>query len=262
MTLDSILAGPPFNPPPYLSPSSMSTYRQCPQKFKFNKIDGIPDKPSQATLLGNFVHEILETFYVLAPAERTIFAVKSIANEVWNASEWEKRIEGYVSPESHRSFRWSAWWCIENLWKVENPEFVSPLGIEHEVNGFLGDARVKGFIDRYDLLEDGNVRIADYKTGKTPAKSWVGDKFVQLRIYAALMGQSMANVTQLRLLYLKDGVSFTFDVTDESINETVSYVQETFNMIQKSCETGDFPFSRSRLCDFCAYKSICPGWRK
>lgn len=254
--------GPPYEPPPYLSPSSMSTYRQCPQKFKFSKIDGIPDKPSQATLLGNFVHEILEVFYVLPPENRSVEAVKKIASDVWTESNWAERITGYVPEGGERSFRWSAWWCVENLWKVENPQLVNPLGIEREVNGFLGDARVKGFIDRYDLMDDGNVLIADYKTGKTPAKSWVSDKFLQLRIYAALMGQTMTNVTKLRLLYLKDGVSFSFDLTDKSIEETVNYVQETHSMVQKSCETGDFPFSRSRLCDFCAYKNICPGWIK
>lgn len=254
--------GPPYAMPPYLSPSSMSTYRQCPQKFKFNKIDGIPDSPSEATLLGNFVHEILEIFYTLPPDVRQLSAAKEIAGQVWESSGWANRIEGFVKPENFRTFRWNAWWCVENLWRVENPQEINPLGIEHEVNGYLGDARVKGFIDRYETKDDGTIRISDYKTGKTPAKSWVSDKFVQLRIYAALMGLEVSNVTELKLLYLKDGVAFSFDVTNESINEITQYVQETYDMVQKSCTTGEFAFKRSRLCDYCAYKSICPGWKK
>lgn len=259
---DTTNSGPPYEPPPYLSPSSMSTYRQCPQKFKFNKIDKIPDSPSKATLLGNFVHEILEDFYELEPADRTLAQAKKLAGEVWERSEWGERIAGFVLPTDYRAFRWSAWWCLENLWKIENPESISPIGIETEVNGYLGEARVKGFIDRYEMSDSGDISISDYKTGKTPSKSWVADKFIQLRIYAALMMQDVPNVTKLRLLYLKDGVSFSHDITDEGMAEIVNYVEDTHRLVVNSCESGDFPYKRSRLCDFCAYKPICPGWKK
>jgi putative RecB family exonuclease len=262
MTSSDGFGGPPYTPPPYLSPSSMGTFRQCPQKFKFNKIDGIPDRPSEATLLGNFVHEILEEFYAQPIDERSIASAKVLAAEVWAKSEWEKRIEGFVKPEQHRRFRWSAWWCLENLWKIENPKSIEPIGIEREVNGLLGSATVKGFIDRYERIDDGSICISDYKTGKTPSKSWVADKFVQLRIYAALMSQDVPDVGQLKLLYLKDGVSFSYAINEDNNQEIINYVDETYAGVQSACQSGDFPYVRSRLCDFCAYKSICPGWKK
>lgn len=254
--------GPPYKPPAYLSPSSMGTFRQCPQKFKFSKIDGLPDRPSEATLLGNFVHEILENFYVLPNEERSIGAAKGLAAHVWTESGWEERIDGYVKPDQFRRFRWNAWWCIENLWKVENPKSISPLGIEREVTGNLKSAPVRGFIDRYETSDDGLIRISDYKTGKTPAKSWVADKFVQLRIYAALMAPESPDVGTLQLLYLKDGVSFSYQITPENTEDIINYVEETYNEVLAACDSGDFPYSRSRLCDYCAYKSICPGWKK
>ena len=83
---------------------------------------------------------------------------------------------GCCGPVPSRPLRWNAWWCIENLWKVENPKSISPLGIEREVTGNLKSAPVRGFIDRYETSDDGLIRISDYKTGKTPAKSWVADK--------------------------------------------------------------------------------------
>jgi len=256
------VVGPPFNPPAYLSPSSMGTFRQCPQKFKFSKIDGIPDRPSEATLLGNFVHEILENFYVLPNEERSIGAAKGLAAQVWTNSGWEERVDGYVKPSEYRMFRWNAWWCIENLWKVENPKSISPLGIEREVKGNLKSAPVRGFIDRYETTDNELICISDYKTGKTPAKSWVADKFIQLRIYAALMLPESPNVGKLKLLYLKDGVSFSYEITPENNEDIANYVEDTYMQVLSACETGDFPYSRSRLCDYCAYKSICPGWKK
>lgn len=258
------MAGPPYPPPPYLSASSMSTYRQCALKFKFNKIDQIPDLPSDATLLGNFVHETLENFYVLPPEERTLDQVRRIAGSLWVEGEWEDRVRPYVGPANAiRTFRWRAWWCIENLWKVENPTLVDPAGIEREVNGPIGHATVKGFIDRYEMDDNGNIVISDYKTGKTPSGRYVGDKFVQLKIYAALMKElEIGNPQKLELLFLKDGVKFSHQLVADDIRSTVDYVTSTYDAILRSCETGDFPYNKSKLCDWCAYKKICPAWKR
>lgn len=254
--------GPPYTPPPYLSASSMGTFHQCPLKFKYNKIDGIPDKPSDATLLGNFVHETLEEFYVLPPEDRTLNSAKMLAAQVWSNANWEERIRGYVHPNNVRQFRWSAWWCLENLFKVEQPSLIDVKGIESEVNGPIGTATVKGFIDRFETTETG-VCVSDYKTGKTPKASWLADKYLQLQIYATLLNDSgVANVTEIQLLYLKDGVNFTHQLVAEDFEKTIKYVQESHDAIQSACETGNFPHNKSRLCDWCAYKSICPGWKK
>lgn len=257
-------AGPPYAPPPYLSASSMSTYRQCALKFKFNKIDQIPDLPTEATLLGNFVHETLEEFYVLPPDERTIAAARSMAGQVWEKADWPSRIAPYIKPEKDvKLFRWRAWWCIENLWRIEEPQSVQPTGIEEEVFGPIGSVTVKGFIDRFHRDDDRNITISDYKTGKTPNVRYVGDKFTQLKIYATLMKVlELGNPKELELLFLKDGVKFSHQIVDDDIQATVDYVTSTYDAIMASCETGEFPANKSKLCDWCAYKKICPAWKR
>lgn len=263
MTLSDGVGGPPFTPPPYLSASSMGTFNQCPLKFKFNKIDQIPDLPSSATLLGNFVHETLEEFYALPFNERTIDYAKALARQVWETGDWSNRIKGFVKDTEVNRFRWSAWWCVENLFKVEDPTTVEVKGIETEVNGLIGTATVKGFIDRLDGTENG-VCVSDYKTGKTPQKKiWVVDKYLQLQIYATLLRNlEIADASEIKLLYLKDGAIFQHKLVPEDFTNTLNYVQGTYDAIQKACETGVFAHNKSRLCDWCAYKSICPGWKK
>ena len=252
-----------FQPPQYLSASSMGTFNQCPLKFKYNKIDGLTEPPTEATLLGNFVHEILEELYALSPDERNIANVKSIAGNVWHSSNWAERIDGYVHPTKVRNFRWSAWFCVENLFKVENPKSIAPRGIEFEVNGKLGPAHIKGFIDRFEDDENDFVIVSDYKTGKTPKASWVKDKFVQLKLYATMLHElDVAKVSSLQLLYLKDGVKFAHKVTDEDIDETISYVTQTYDGIMKACETGNFTYNKSKLCDWCTFKKMCPAWKR
>ncbi|SVC74400.1 uncharacterized protein METZ01_LOCUS327254, partial [marine metagenome] len=162
----------------------MASFRQCPLKFKYNKIDKIPDPSGKEALMGNFVHDVLEELYKVEPMDRTQDRAKVLAREMWGSGNWEKRVKPLVPDvEEYRMFRWKAWWCIENLWKIENPEEIEPDGLEFELNGEVSGVRLKGFIDRFTMGEDGEVVISDYKTGKVPREEYVDDRFLQLRIY-------------------------------------------------------------------------------
>lgn len=253
----------PLLPPPHLSPSSLATFEQCPLKFKYSKIDLIPDKSGIEAVMGNFVHDVLESFYKLQPEDRTKESAKNLAREVFYG-EYEERIFGLLHTEKAvKKLRWQAWFCIDNLWKVEDPTKVYPIGLESELNHQLGGVVLKGFIDRYtDSKVDGLV-ISDYKTGKTPRKEWLSDKFEQLRIYAAIMQEiQVFPVSTLELIYLKDGVKFSESVTKKSLDETVVRIKSIKSSIDTRCETGVFEALPSRLCDWCSYRPRCPAWNK
>ncbi len=252
----------PLEAPPHLSPSSMATYNQCPMKFRFSKIDKLPDKPTEATLLGNFVHDVCEQFYMYEPEERVPSLLRPLMAEVWNGGKWDERVEVYV-PEGERlrNFKWRAFWCLENLWKVEVPGEVKPEGVEFELNGELEGVTLKGFIDRYSV-DSGDVTISDYKTGKTPQAHWGGDKFLQLKIYGALINRLEIGETRLlELLYLKDGQKFEYLFTRDDFQETVDYVVATKDAVDANCKSHEFETRKTFLCNWCAYKPQCPTWR-
>lgn len=250
-------------PPPHLSPSSLSTFEQCPLKFKFNKIDLIPDKPGIEAVMGNYVHDVLEELYKLEPSSRTKDAARELARGLFY-DKYEGTVKAILHrEEAIRKFRWQAWFCIDNLWKIEDPTKVEPIGLEHELNHPLAGVMLKGFIDRYSKHGENGLVISDYKTGKTPRAAWVSDKFEQLRIYAAIMGETqLFPVESLELIYLKDGVKFTEQVTTELLESTVVRITKIKSMVDERCETGIFEPVKSRLCDWCSYKSICPLWSK
>jgi len=254
----------PLVPPPHLSPSSMGTFNQCPQKFRYSKIEQISDEPTSATLMGNFVHEVLEYFYAAQSEHRTIGTLKTLASTTWEKSDWLDRVTPWIGNDAEviRMFRWNSWWCLENIFKVEQPETVDPTYIEYELNGDLAGVRLKGFIDRL-TINDTETVIADYKTGKTPQPKWVADKFLQLKIYGSLTVElGVGRPDYLSLLYLKDGTLFRHEFTDDDIEETRVYVRTTKDAIDKACATHEFETRKSRLCDWCAYKRICPAWRR
>lgn len=249
--------------PDYLSPSSITTFKQCPLKFKYNKIDQIPDPSNHWAVLGNFVHDILEELYKLPSEMRLIETARVIAKDMWEMRWADEAHRVLRTDKEIKEFRWSAWWCVENLWRLESPEFVKPEGLEHELNGEAGGVRMRGFIDRYSFTEGTTMlTVSDYKTGKTP-KYDIDEKFFQLLVYANLLSSTgVGDVDTIELLYLKDGVRLTKQVTQQDLQKTVETIQETKSEIDARCKSGEFEPIKSYLCNFCSYKKICPIWSR
>ncbi len=246
--------------PPHLSPSSINTFQSCPLKFKYSKIDGMTEPPTIHTLLGNFVHDILESLYLLPAEDRTLNSARALAREHWDSKyelgAQELRIEG-------RPFRHKAWWCVENLWKLENPQETDIQAVEQEVYGAIEGVTIKGFIDRYKLNSDGTIVIEDYKTGKVPDARFTDDKFVQLFIYAVMLQElGIGKSSNVSLMYLAGPKVLTRDVTEESLDNTVSLIVNTKKQIDRYCEDGSFPTKKSGLCNWCTFKKICPAWTR
>jgi putative RecB family exonuclease len=250
--------------PDYLSPSSIGTFQTCPLKFKFSRIDRIIDPPTEATVLGNFVHTALEGLFALPAEDRTLASARTVMREVWE-QEWGEQAVLVLNRdrEAIRTFRWKAWWCIENYFKLEDPTAFDPAGIETGLDGHVGRARVKGFIDRWEVDSNLQITISDYKTGKTPRPQWAGDKFQQLFIYAVLLrAETSIEVSQVSLLYLKDGTVLSRPVTEENLAEVTEEVESVYDSVAAYCEAGEFPAKKNKLCDWCSYKKMCPIWTK
>lgn len=215
--------------------------------------------------MGNFVHDVLEEMYKLEPEHRTMETARGLAKSLWG-SEWgEKSAQTVRGPDQLHRFRWAAWFCIENLWKLEDPKLVSPQGIEHELYGKIGGVTIKGFIDRYSFADDGStyLKISDYKTGKTPREPYVDDKFFQLLVYSHLAESTgIGEVSTVELLYLKDGVRLSRGVTKSALNEVLETVVATKENIDERCKTGEFEPNKTMLCNWCSYKTFCPVWNR
>ncbi len=251
-----------LEPPPYLSPSSISTFQQCPLKYKYSRIDGLQDPPTEATLRGNFVHSVLEEMYCFPAETRTLETAKNLAKDLWD-SDYAERVAPYVrGDEALRLFRWSSWWCIENLFSMEDPTALHFDGIETELNDSIDGVAIKGFIDRWRKTDDGII-VGDYKTGKTPSPRFRDDKYFQLLLYAYVLEKQLnQTVKEIELLFIKDSVRLSKEVTDEDRENVRSTVVSIRKEIDARCVTGEFEPIKHRLCDWCNYKSICPIWSK
>lgn len=257
----------PLVAPPHLSPSSIGTFKQCPLRFKYSRIDNLPEPPTEASIMGNFVHDIAENLYLADPSERTLPYAKRLAASVW--TEYQDRVAQVLhgNADKIRMFRWNSWWCVENLFTMESPQELSFDGLEYELNHTLfanteTPVLIKGFIDRWNY-EDGSIVIGDYKTGKVPGVAYREDKFFQLLLYGIVLQEILdAEISRIELLYIKSGERLQHIPSADDIQRVSDDIVATRIAIDERCATHEFEAKRSRLCDWCNYKTICPAWRK
>ena len=252
--------------PEYLSPSSIATWRSCPMKFKFSRIDRILEPPSWATHVGTFVHEVLEHFYQLDSSERTIETIRSLAGERWRVSDWETQVNELEKlTGSIRDFKAQSLDCLVNLWKVENPQETELDGMEHEVWAAIDGVQMKGFIDRFIFDDEGRLIIGDYKTGKIPNPKFTNEdeKFFQLLVYALMLQEADQEETaKVQLLYLQHATVHEVAVTPVKLSTARDVIVRTKEGVEASCASEKFECNVTRLCDWCHYQSICPAHQK
>lgn len=248
--------------PEYLSPSSIGTFQQCPLKYKFSRIDGLKEPATEHTLLGNYVHSILEEFYRLEAQNRTLVNARSLFRSIWDTYSDQVASVYRGKTENIQEFRLRARYCVENLLKMESPESIEFNGIETELNHTISGVKIKGFIDRWSVSE-GKINIGDYKTGKVPQPRFRNDKFDQLLIYAMILSEiEEKEIGLLELLYIKDGVKLVKEPTQKDIDKIKIMLVETRNAIDERCQTGVFETRVGVLCGWCHFKTICPAWSK
>jgi putative RecB family exonuclease len=202
--------------------------------------------------------------YADYPAEeRTFEQAKLLLRSIWESGLWEEKVTPYLPRDiSLNDFKWLAYWCVENLFKMENPSEIEPDGVEHELGGDIDGVVMKGFIDRWSQVNLNTARITDYKTGKTPNPRYSKDKFFQLTLYAVLLEKETGlDAFEIELIYIKDGTRLTHTPTRaeiEAVKETVVTVRRE---IENCYANNDWKPQISKLCDWCIFKrGLCSYW--
>jgi putative RecB family exonuclease len=257
-----------FEPPEYLSPSSIGLFRDCPQKFKISYIDKIKEPPSWHLHLGSFVHEVLEFLYKEDSLNRTQETIKKIATDRWNNGGWADKVESLENQTGTLlDFKRAAFESITNLWAIEDPTETEIDGMEVEVIASVSGVVMKGYIDRFIFSDDGTVVISDYKTGKIPNPKYKSedDKFFQLLCYALMLDEAEQEKTsRLELLYLTQKTKHDLVVTGENLETARSVIVKTRSEIESACASEEFRCNVTVLCNYCHYKKIgiCPAYQK
>jgi RecB family exonuclease len=268
-----------------LSVSAVETYLTCPFKYFAQYVLKLEEERDEEEVMdpktqGQFVHAVFEAFFNdwqnrghrgITPdnlvAARALFA-EVVEEKVGRLSEPEAALERtrllgstVAAGLGEVVFRMEA----------ERPTPVRERLLEYRFRGEFdfagprGPKRIalKGVADRLDLLEDGTIRLIDYKLSSAPSKS----RALQLPIYGLCAEQRLTSyhgrdwtLGEAAYIAFRGARKVTPLFTARSDRaEVLSTAQEKLIDAVENIERGAFPPTPEDvfLCGFCSYAAVC-----
>lgn len=237
----------------------------CPLLYRFRVIDKLPEAPSIDAVRGSVVHKVLETLYDLPTGARTHDQANLLLAPVWERLLAEE-------PELAEMFGAStldlATWLeqcrvlLGRYFTLENPQCLEPAEREVHVGAQLESGLViHGYIDRVDIAPTGEMRIVDYKTGKSPTEVFEAKALFQMKFYALVVWRTRGVIPRmLQLIYLGNGEMLRYVPEERDLLATERKVEALWRAILRATEAGDWRPHKSVLCGWCDHQAICPAW--
>jgi putative RecB family exonuclease len=262
----------PGEPDWALSPSRALDFKTCALLYRFRVIDRLPEPPSLDAARGTVLHGVLEKLFDLPAAGRTVAAAAALIEPEWQALlEADPELAALVDAgqveaadgsaglvallESSRSL-------LDNYFTLEDPRRLEPAEREVLVEATLpSGVRLKGFVDRLDRSPSGDLRVVDYKTGKSPHENFEGKALFQLRFYALTLWRSTGVLPRLlRLYYLRNTEAVDYSPDERDLEGLERQLEALGEAIVRARENGDWRHKQSKLCDWCSFQSLCPAF--
>lgn len=246
-----------------LSPSRASDFRQCPLLYRFRAVDRLPETPSVAQVRGTLVHSVLEELYGLDAPERVRARAEAMVGPAWAAMVAEDpTLDVLVDDGQRAGFLSDAMALVANYYTMEDPTRFEPESCELRVEAELPDGtKLRGFVDRIDIAPTGQMRVVDYKTGKSPRERYQAQALFQMKFYALLIYRTRGVIPdQLKLMYLADAQNLTLAPKEEELLGFERTLSAIWQAILAAGVTGNFQPTPSKLCDWCDHKHRCPAF--
>lgn len=250
-----------------LSPSKAKTFKSCPLRFKFNYIDRIPEPVSPASARGTLVHAVLEDLFQMPAHERTVSAAQEAIDAAWQRMQEAQPDIADFSAHTAASgdglveqIKADASQLLEVYFELEDPTQVNPAATESKVSVELANGvPIRGIIDRVDVAPGGQVRIVDYKSGKSPRAGMEQTALFQMRFYALMWWRIYGTVpSRLQLVYLGDRQVVIYTPSEEDLLALERTLGALWSAITSAVITDSWAPNRSTLCRWCAYQNRCP----
>ena len=243
-----------------LSPSRVNDFSNCPLLYKYRIIDQLPESPSLDAERGTLVHTVLHDLFE-SPAElRTVQTAADLLPSRWR-EQLKAKPELAAMITSEKEWLDRAVSLLETYFELENPTKFEPTHRElHLEQNMTDEIYLHGYVDRLDVAPTGEVRIIDYKTGKSPKPGWEDKALFQLRVYALLYWKEKKVIPKLlQLIYLGDSSVLKSTPTEQELVATEKSLMKIAESIRIAIETDTWAPRKSKLCDWCSFKSICPA---
>ncbi len=251
---------------PIYSHSRLSTFEQCPYKYKLHYIDKVETDVEQSieAFLGSRAHDTLEKLYKDLDYQKknTLEELLTYLNEQWEKN-WTESIVIVKEEYNQDNYLKMAEKYITDYYKRYEPfNQGKTISIEDRILIKLdnsGDYKLQGYIDRLTEVKDGYYQIHDYKTNsRLPLPQYI-ENDRQLALYSIGVKERYPDVKDVRLIwhFLKFDKEIDSTRTDDELEDLK---KNTIKLIDTIENAEEYPANTSILCDWCEYKPVCKQW--
>lgn len=244
--------------PKRFSFTQLTAFRTCPLQYKFAHVLGVPTFGKWSLSFGKTMHNTLHRFFLLWKERQEVAYRKGEApvaiEELLELYKTSWLDDWYIDDVQRERYREKGEDSLRLMYKdaLEHKPYIEELEVPYTMK--IGDAVLKGRIDRIDRIE-GGVEIVDYKTG-TPktAKSLVrGDK-EQLWMYQLAARDILGlEVKQLTYFYLENATRLSFLGKEKDLAKLQEDITDRIVHIRES----QFPATPGFHCKHCDFADIC-----
>jgi RecB family exonuclease len=244
-----MLLPPAFATEMALSANAVQSYSTCPMKFKLERDWKIPGEAAAAMQYGFAIHTVLKNYYDPAAHAKGLSVEDAV--EAFKV-EFGK---GYIDdPVQRKMYEERGVDQLRTLLMASPRGSANVIATEHKFSFKLGEREIKGRIDRIDLLEEGVVRVIDYKTG-APKERKFADESLQLSIYAMAVAQMGMSPRELVLVNVQDNSLAVSSRTPKQLDSAREKIEEAAEGIRQ----GEFDPKPGSHCRWCNYQNLCPA---
>jgi DNA helicase II / ATP-dependent DNA helicase PcrA len=244
-----MLLPPAFSAEMALSANAVQSYATCPMKFKLERDWKIPGEAAAAMQYGFAIHTVLKNYYDPAAHAKELSVEDAV--EAFKL-EFGK---GYIDdPVQRTMYEERGVDQLRTLLLASPRGFANVIATEHKFSFKLGGREIKGRIDRIDLLDEGVVRVIDYKTG-APKERKFADESLQLSIYAMAVAQMDLSPRELVLVNVQDNSLAVSSRTPKQLDSAREKIEEAAEGIRR----GEFDPKPGSHCRWCDYQNLCPA---
>ncbi len=248
-----------------LSPSRATDFMTCPLLYRFRQVDRLPEPPSPASTRGSVVHAVLEQLLQLPAGQRSLDQALGLLEPTWQAAlEADPEVAALFPGDGSALAEWlgSARELLAAYFRLEDPDRLGAADLEPHVEVVLESGlRLHGYIDRLDRSPAGDLRIVDYKTGRSPREAFEAKAMFQLKFYALVLWRTEGRVPrELRLLYLADEEILRYRPDESELRAVERKLTALWAAIDRAQRSGHWPASPSRLCEWCSFQALCPAF--
>lgn len=236
------------------SASSLDCYADCPLRFKFEHLLGIPTPPRIYVGLGSAVHAAVEALSkdLLRGSRRDSGEAVALLEECWDSSAYASR--------RHEAEDWrTAVTLLDTYlaWQAGNRNTI--VDVERRFSFPYDDRLVRGSIDRVERRPDRRLVVVDFKTGalsSAPTMRTVQTE-VQLNLYALAVAEEFGEFpAEAAYLYLREPRYIPYRPTGATMGAFLERLSGLVNGVLGA----EFPARPSRAsCRECGYRELCAG---